>query len=521
VAENKQWHIDAAERGFASVVGLPLIDKTQTFGALVIFSTKADVFEQEEIDMLQELANDLAYGITALHMKQEREQADRQISYQSFHDKLTGLPNRPMVIHALENSIEKIRHEKGAAAILFINFDDFKLVNNTYGHAFGDELLVQAADRLTRIVRDRDIVARQGADEFIVLLERFKTHEADEAGKIDSEAAIIAQRILEDMRIPFQIIGQDAYVSASIGISLYPGDAVDPIQLIQQADSAMYRAKELGRGNYQFYSRKMTERQQKRMSLATLLHQGIEQQEFLLYYQPIIDMNTGKMMGVEALIRWEHEKGHLISPLDFLPIAEDTGMILPIGEWVLREACRQIKIWGEKGIVLNTAINISARQMWQGDIASMVLDVIRETGVPKELVELEITESAMIIDHERMEATLEKFRGSGLKIALDDFGTGYSSLDRLKHLPFHKLKIDKSFIDDLPDDKDNLAIVTATVQMARSLELCSLAEGIETIEQYRCLKNLGCEFGQGYYFSRPVLPLEIERLYAQNHHWEG
>ncbi|WP_432474716.1 EAL domain-containing protein [Amphritea sp. HPY] len=512
------WRKQAAERGYKSVIVFPLMREEEAFGALAIYSTQANTFQPDEVELLQELADDLAYGVTALRTRQKHQQAEQLIAYQASHDALTDLPNRSTIMQSLSQTINQLRHQGGAVAVLFIDLDEFKLVNDTLGHAAGDELLRQAAERMKSATRDADIIARQGGDEFIVLLAKY----GEQIVKTDFEqlAATVAQRILDGLQEPFRVQGQEAYVSASIGISLLPGDTDDAAQLIQYADHAMYRAKELGRNNYQYFCKELSERQQKKMSLATKLHKAIEQQEFRLHYQPLIDLDNGRLVGVEALIRWEQEEGHLVSPADFLPVAEDTGLILPIGDWVVREACRQLREWADKGISLTVAINLSARQMWHGDIAHQILNIINETGISRNMLEIEVTESAMIIEPERMAETLEHFDENEIKISLDDFGTGYSSLDRLKHLPFNKLKIDKSFVDGIPDDEDDIAIVTATVQMARNLKLYSLAEGIETVEQYRFLKNLGCNYGQGYYFSRPVPATEIECMFKQNRHWE-
>lgn len=490
-------------------LGVPFKYKGEVIGMIGLGNKEGgyDIADQDNVEALS------VSMVEALKNKR----AEGHVEHLASYDSLTDLPNRNMIMQSLNQALEQVSRRGGAAAVMFVDLDEFKLVNDTLGHAAGDELLRQAAKRLKSSTRGTDIVARQGGDEFIVLLARYGKRIADT--ELSQEATAVAQRILEEIRKPFQLQEEEAYISASIGISLFPDDAEDAAQLIQHADSAMYRAKELGRGNYQFFSIELTERQQKKMSLATMLHKAIEDQEFVLHYQPLIDLTNGKMFGVEALIRWEHEKGTLISPADFLPVAEDTGLILPIGDWVMREACRQAGEWTDKGISLIVAINLSARQMWQGDIASKVLGIIDETGVPKEMLEFEVTESAMVIDPERMDKILACFKDNGIKISLDDFGTGYSSLNRLKHLPFHKLKIDKSFVDGVPDDKDDVAIVTATVHMARSLGLYSLAEGVETVEQYGFLKRLGCDFGQGYYFSRPVSAREVERLHEKKQLW--
>ncbi|MGF1760679.1 EAL domain-containing protein [Photobacterium sagamiensis] len=511
------WRKEASKRGYGAVIRFPLVLEKVAFGALSIYSAEINAFEPEEIALLQELAGDLAYGVMALRTQQKHKKAEEKITHLAFHDSLTGLPNRTTIMQLLNQAIDQIRLQGGAAAILFVDLDNFKLVNDTLGHAAGDELLCEAAERMKSVVRANDIVARQGGDEFIVLLTRYG-RQTDET-TLNQKAIIVAQRILEEMQKPILVMGHDAYVSASIGISLFPDDAEEAAQVIQNADNAMYRAKELGRDNYQFFSRELSERQKKKMALATMLHKAIERQEFVLHYQPVVDLASGKMLGVEALIRWEKESGILISPADFLPVAEDTGLILPIGEWVIEEACCQARKWANKGISLQMAINMSPRQMWSADIGHDVLHIINRTGVSKNLLEFEVTESSMVKEAERTEKALEYFKKNGIKIALDDFGTGYSSLDRLKHLPFHKLKIDKSFVDGIPDDEDDVAIISATVKMSQSLGLSSLAEGIETVEQWRFLKDLGCDFGQGYYFSKPVTAAEIERLYQQEQHW--
>ena len=517
-SDGLQWRKEASERGYESVIVFPLLREKEAFAVLAIYSMQANTFAPDEVALLTELADDLAYGVTAIRTKQNHKLAEKKIVYQAFHDSLTDLPNRTMIMQSLNQAVEQLRQQGGEVAILFVDLDDFKLVNDTLGHAAGDELLRQVAERLKSATRDADIIARQGGDEFIVLLAKYGKQMVE--SEFAQKASIVAQRILDELQKPFQIQDQDTYVSASIGISLLPSDTDNGAQLIQYADNAMYRAKELGRNNYQYFSRELSERQQKKMSLATMLHKAIEQQEFRLHYQPLIDLDNGRMVGVEALIRWEREEGYLISPADFLPVAEDTGLILPIGDWVIREACRQLREWADKGISLQIAINLSARQMWHRDIATQILNIISDTGASKNMLEIEVTESAMFIDPERMDKTLKRFEENDIKISLDDFGTGYSSLDRLKHLPFNKLKIDKSFVDGIPDNADDIAIVTATIQMARSLKLYSLAEGIETLEQYSFLKSLGCNYGQGYYFSKPVPAVEIERMLKQNHHWE-
>jgi len=514
------WCSEARRHGFGCVIAFPLMSDKKAFGSLLIYSAERQAFTDEEVDLLAELAGDLAYGVTALRTQKKHRKAEEQIAHQAFHDSLTGLPNRAMVMQSLSHAIAQIRRHGGSAAVIFIDLDEFKLLNDTLGHEAGNELLRHVGKRLRETVRETDIVARQGGDEFIVLMARHGSAEIKSPQeRVGIEAATVAQRIIDMMKSPWRIQGQESYVGASIGISIYPEDAGDAHSLLQHADSAMYRAKELGRRNCQFYSRDLSERQHKRLAMVNCLHRAIEQELFTLYYQPIVDLMLGCLTGVEALIRLQMEDGKLLSPEEFMPVAEDTGMIIPIGDWVLNEACRQIRCWLEKGIRLQVAVNLSVRQCSHGDIAAKVLDMVTATGIPREALKLEITESAMSIDPERMEAILRRFDMEGFGISLDDFGTGYSSLNRLKQLPIKTLKIDKSFVDGIPYNEDDTAIVTATAQLAKNLGMHSLAEGIESAGQWRFLRDLGCEFGQGYYFSRPVPAAKIEAMAERKQSW--
>ena len=458
--------------------------------------------------------NNLVGASAVIRDVSDHKQAEDEIAYRATHDSLTGLFNRDMMLQSLDSLIAQVKRQESQMAVLFIDLDEFKLINDTLGHDAGDELLCEVSDRLADTLRDSDILARHGGDEFILLvLDLREGHHTDEVEKnFYVNVAVVAQRILSAMKQPFIIKEQEVYIDASIGISIYPDDGEDKLKLLQHADSAMYRAKELGRGTYQYYSQELSTKQEKRSLLANRLHKAIEQDEFVLYYQPIVELDKGNIVGVEALIRWEQE-GKLVSPLDFIPVAESTGLILPIGQWVLEEACRQVSTWQQQSIPIFVAVNLSVRQFWQGDITATVLDTIQQIGIDKEHLELEITESAMTHDAARMERILENFSAKGLSISLDDFGTGYSSLDRLKHLPINKLKIDKSFVDGIPFEEDNMAIVKAIIQMSASLGINSLAEGIETVEQWHYLREQGCRYGQGYYFSRPVPANEIEALW--------
>lgn len=511
-------------QSYASLISLPLLNDSHVLGCLNIYGRNAITFDAAELHLLGEIAGNLGYGITALRTQALHDEARERLAHQAFHDTLTGLPNRAMFIQSLQMALAQAERGGSVLAVLFIDLDDFKLVNDTLGHSAGDELLRQVGRRIKASIRVGDMVARQGGDEFIVLMPGVNSQSGPVDQAQDEESMLLnpglqAQRLVEQLKQPFIIEGQKTYIGASIGITLYPHDAQDADTLLGNADSAMYRAKELGRGSYVFYSAELTERQHRRMSLANCLHQALEQDQFLLYYQPVIELSTGKLAGVEALIRWQSPSGELVPPGEFLPVAEDTGLIIPIGDWVLREACRQINAWEAEGFYLSVAINLSARQLWQGEIADKILGILAEAGVGSECIELEITESAMSHDPQNMEEAFMRFDAGGLRISLDDFGTGYSSLSRLKRLPIHTLKIDRSFIDGVPDDEDDTAIVTATLQMAHSLGLASLAEGIETRAQWEWLRERGCMFGQGFHFSRPVPAEEIGAMLRYDQRW--
>jgi len=518
------WAAHVREHDFRSVLALPLLSQGEVFGVLTVYSGETDAFDGQEIALLTDLARSLARGIEFKRAQQREKQIEEQVEHMAFHDNLTGLPNRAMMLQILERDLAEARRHGGRVGILFVDLDEFKLINDTLGHEAGDALLRQVAGRFREIVRTSDFVARLGGDEFVLLILRHDDGEARgglaaNEYRLSQDAAIVAQRIIETIRRPFTLADQEAYIGASIGISQFPDDGADIDDLLRHADTAMYRAKELGKGGFQFYSKGLSERQQQRMSLVNSLHKAIEEEQFALVYQPIVELARGQMVGVEALLRWHREDGRITPPAEFVPVAEESALILPIGDWVLTEACRQIRIWQDAGLGLLTAVNVSARQLLQEGFIAQVMAAIEQAGISRDALELEVTESAMILDPERMEAALNHLDAQGIAIALDDFGTGFSSLHRLKHLPLRMLKIDRSFVTGLPDDLDNAAIVTATIQLAKSLGLASLAEGIETAEQLDHLRQLGCDFGQGYFFSKPVEAAEIERLCAAKVSW--
>jgi diguanylate cyclase (GGDEF)-like protein len=379
---------------------------------------------------------------------------------------------------------------------MFIDLDRFKIINDTLGHNFGDGLLVEVAHRLKICVRESDLLARLGGDEFVVAL----------AGDDVVNAAVqVAEKIISTLSHPYQIEGRILHSTASIGISLYPLDGGSIESLMKTADTAMYHAKATGRNNFRFFSPEMNQSSNERLLLENSLHRALERGEFTVYYQPQVDIASGRMVGAEALIRWHHPERGMVSPLEFIPLAEENGMILPIGTWVLREVCRQIKAWRELGLTdLRFAVNLSPRQFRQENLVDNILGILREFDVPPSALELEITEGSVMENADTAVSLLNQLSRHGLSIAIDDFGTGYSSLSHLKRFPVSKLKIDRSFVMDIPGDPDDSAIAIAVIQLARSLGLKTVAEGVETAEQRQFLSGQGCDMLQGYWYSKPL-----------------
>ncbi len=436
----------------------------------------------------------------------ERRRADQRVVHMAHHDALTGLPNRTLLADRVGQAIAHGHRSGRKVALLFLDLDRFKIVNDSLGHATGDMLLQSVAARLSGCLRGEDTAARQGGDEFIVSLPDV----ADTA-----EAAAVATRILGELARPATICGQTLHAACSIGIAIFPDDGDTADTLIRNADTAMYHAKESGRANFQFFNPQMTERVSRRLSTETSLRRGLERGEFRLHYQPLIELASGRVAGAEALLRWPQPDQRLVSPAEFIPVAEDTGLIVPLGEWVLREACRQAQAWQARQPGLRIAVNLSARQFQQKNLVAMITQVLAETGLAPSLLELELTEGMLMHNVEEAVGTLAQLHEMGLRLAIDDFGTGYSSLSYLKRFPIHTLKIDRSFVRDINTDPDDAAIVTAIVAMARSLHLEVTAEGVETAQQAVFLRSLRCNLVQGFHFGRPTpadeFPLALAR----------
>ncbi len=434
----------------------------------------------------------------------ERKRSEERIRHLAEHDSLTGLPNRSLLQDRLRQAMNRAERENGRLALLFVDLDRFKLVNDSLGHAVGDALLQEIAHRLQSAVRASDTVSRQGGDEFLVLLADIEQNE---------DAGRVAQKMLDVLSAPCHLAGHELRITPSIGISLYPDDSTDLEKLIKSADIAMYQAKENGRCTYQFFTNDMNERAAERLSVELGLRRALERGELLLHYQPQIELASGRVIGLEALLRWNHPEQGLIPPGRFIPIAEDSGLIVPIGEGVLHEVCRQSLAWQAAGLpAVPVAVNLSAVQFRKPGLESLLRDILTATGLPPRLLELELTESIVMNQAEETVAILGRLHELGVRLSIDDFGTGYSSLAYLKRFPIQKLKVDQSFMRDVTSDANDAAIVRGIVGLAHSLGLGVIAEGVETREQLDFLRELGCEEAQGYHFSRPLPPGEIEPL---------
>ncbi|PSL40747.1 PAS domain S-box-containing protein/diguanylate cyclase (GGDEF)-like protein [Planomicrobium soli] len=435
----------------------------------------------------------------------ERKQSEEKINSLVYLDPLTGLPNRRLFHERLDQALNEAAEKENIFSLLYLDLDHFKLINDTFGHSIGDQLLVEATERLQRHATQEDLIARLGGDEFILLLPH--------AGR--KKAANLARGLLKSFEEPFHFNGEEMFVSLSIGISRYPEDGKDQETLIKNADLALYRTKDIGRNGFHFHTSEMNEIVIRKSKLASSLRTGLENGEFVILYQPQIDLKTEKIIGVEALVRWNHPKLGTISPAEFIPLAEETGSIIPIGEYVLRKACQQSKAWQDAGLPpFRVAINISARQFTQTNLAETVKSALEESGLSPQYLELELTES-IIQGSKSSIATMQELKKMGIHLSIDDFGTGYSSLSYLKLFPIDSLKIDQYFTRNIQVDSKDAALVDTIIRMGHNLNLNVIAEGVETAEQLDFLKSRLCDQAQGYYFNKPLPAEEISKIYCQ------
>jgi len=500
----RPWHAQAAAAGIAAGAAVPLVRGGHAMGVLLLYSGKTHAFDSEVVKLLERMAANVVFALDNFEHEAERQRGRARIDYLASHDALTGLPNRAMFSEILQVAIQTAKRYERMFAVMFIDLDRFKLINDSLGHDAGDLLLKEMAGRLKGCMRASDVVARLGGDEFVILVQ-----ELNEAAQV----VAVARKILAAAMKPFTLRGQECRVTASIGISSYPSDAQDEPTLMKNADIAMYHAKEEGKNNYQFYSGEIQTQSLERLTLETNLRRALERNEFSLHYQAKVDLKTGRINGVEALLRWySPELGH-VSPAKLIPIAEETGLIVSLGKWVLRTACAQNVAWQREGLPpVCMAVNLSARQFSDPFLLQDIGDVLRDTGMDPRLLELEITEGMVIQHPDKAIELLRDIKALGVRLAIDDFGTGYSSLGQLKHFPIDTLKVDRSFIRDIPNDSEDRAITEAIIAMGKTLSLTVVAEGVETAEQESFLREHACDEMQGYYFSKPVVADEFAEL---------
>lgn len=475
-----------------------LVNRRKDGRLITMFQTITPLFDH---------LGEIIHFVAVMEDVTERKADQERIAFMATHDDLTELPNRNLLNDRLQQAIAHADRQNLKMAVLFIDIDQFKFINDSLGHQLGDELLQVLAKRLVSVLRTEDTVARFGGDEFVVLL--------PEVVEI-SDVKTLANNLLGQIKKPYVLSGHELMVTGSIGISLYPEDANDADDLIQLADSAMYLAKEQGRNNSQFYTPEINEKIMRRLTLEKELRKALEHEQFVVFYQPKVDLTTNKITGMEALVRWQHPVLGLVPPMEFIPLAEETGLIIPLGEWVMLTACKQMKSWENQfPDLINMSINVSARQFWKNDFIEIIQKVLNQTGISAEKIEFELTETVVMNDIESAIQTMIAIKQLGVILSIDDFGTGYSSLNYLKQFPLDVLKIDRSFISDLESEHSDSAIIRSIIALAENFGLRVVAEGIEDAHQQQILTELGCHYGQGYYFSRPVDAKDMTKQLAK------
>lgn len=490
--------------GAKSGAALPLLSRGQSAGVLLMMSEERDTFTPEFVELLQRLAGNVSFALEHFDRVDEREQAEARIKYLATHDSLTDLPNRAMFNQLLEFSIKTARRYERHCAVLFIDLDRFKIINDSLGHAAGDALLVEMARRLRGGVRASDVVARLGGDEFVILLNEINDNQ---------QVAAIARNLLSAVGRTMELSGQECRVTASIGVAVFPADGTDEQTLMKNADIAMYLAKEEGKNDVRFFSDEIKTQSIDRLKMEADLRRALERNELCLDYQPKLDVATGQIGGVEALLRWNHSELGLLPPMRFIPLAEETGLIVPIGRWVLRTACAQNMDWQRQGLpALSMAINVSPRQFSDENLLLDIDEALAATRMDPKLLQIEITESMVMLNVERAVQVLDEIRSRGVRLALDDFGTGYSSMSMMKRFPIDTIKIDRSFIRDLAQNSEDKAIAEAIISMGKALGLTIVAEGVETAAQDHFLREHACDEIQGFLFSKPISADKIAEL---------
>ena len=460
---------------------------------------------ESKVTLIRDQDGSITGAVVAFHDVSEARAKSLEMSHSAQHDVLTDLPNRVLFNDRLTQAITLAQRQGKQLAVMFVDLDHFKKINDSLGHDVGDKLLQSVAERLTACIRRSDTVSRLGGDEFVILLSQVEHAE---------DAAFSARKILRALTVPHTIDNKNLDINVSIGVSTYPGDGQDAESLINRADNAMYEAKQNGRNNYQFFRREMHQRLAERQSLEADLRCALGRNEFLLHYQPKISLQTGQITGAEALLRWLHPQRGMVYPAQFVPVAEECGLILPIGQWVLLEACKQARAWSDAGVgIVPMAVNVSAAEFGAKDFLSGVRAVLIATGVAPQNLELELTESVLMRDAEAAVVTLVKLKAMGVQLAIDDFGTGYSSFTYLRRFPSDALKLHQSFVQEITADPGGAKIVSAMINIGRSLKQLVIAEGVETRAQLKFLQRHGCSEGQGYFFSRPVAAEQAVELF--------
>jgi diguanylate cyclase (GGDEF)-like protein len=503
------------ELGGVSYAGISLMTrKGVRVGTLCVLDTKAREWTKEDGKVLKLIAAQIMSEIELRTELVQREQVEGRLLHNTLHDSLTALPNRTLFSERLGHAIQRAkRRPEYKYAVLFLDLDRFKIVNDSLGHHAGDQLLIAVAKRLSQALREIDTVARLGGDEFAILLEEL----ADLR-----DASRVAERIHGDMIRAFDIAGNEIFTSVSIGIVLSSSGHDAPELLLRSADMAMYRAKDAGRSRYEMFDREMHTEALDRLQRETDLRKAVEREEFILHYQPVISLPDGRISGVEALIRWNHPTRGRVPPIEFISIAEDMGLIIPIGQWVLEEACRQVRIWhmmpgGDPE--LTVGVNVSAKQFQQPDLVQKIANAIQATGFPSHLLKLEMTESVIIDNTESATRTLAELKSLGVQIHMDDFGTGYSSLSYLHRLPIDAMKIDRSFVSQMDTDQRQMQLVQTILLLAANLGVATVGEGVENVAQLALLRKLACNYGQGYLFSKPLEPAAMAALLREGRRW--